>query len=144
MPHADPAARRIYMRAYYAKHGRKPQARDRDRVNASRRRWRQRPEVKMKARAAAAAFRASRPHYFAEFEGRRRARIRGTQVERIDYALVLERAAGQCGICREPLALPIEIDHVVPLARGGTHTYDNLQAAHAGCNRRKCAKVGRR
>ncbi len=91
-----------------------------------------------------AAFRARRPRYFAELESRRRAAIRATQTEPIDYVLVIEWAAGRCGICLEPLIPPIEIDHIVPIARGGTHTYDNLQAAHATCNRLKSAKLGRR
>jgi 5-methylcytosine-specific restriction endonuclease McrA len=27
--------------------------------------------------------------------------------------------------------------YIVPLSKGGTHTYDNVQCAHFGCNSRK-------
>lgn len=43
--------------------------------------------------------------------------------------------------CKQKLADPIEVDHIVPISRGGSHTYDNLQAAHANCNRKKWAKA---
>ena len=33
------------------------------------------------------------------------------------------------------------IDHVIPIARGGTHTADNLQTAHFICNARKHTKI---
>ena len=50
-----------------------------------------------------------------------------------------------CGICALPIdqqAKPGEpfsasVDHIVPLSRGGIHTYANVQAAHHLCNRRK-------
>ena len=35
----------------------------------------------------------------------------------------------------------LQMDHVVPLARGGSHTYGNLRPAHGHCNRRKHAKL---
>ena len=34
-----------------------------------------------------------------------------------------------------------EIDHVVPLAAGGTHTWDNVQLLHGRCNRAKGARL---
>jgi 5-methylcytosine-specific restriction endonuclease McrA len=33
------------------------------------------------------------------------------------------------------------IDHILPLARGGTHEPSNVQAAHFGCNAAKGARV---
>jgi 5-methylcytosine-specific restriction endonuclease McrA len=33
----------------------------------------------------------------------------------------------------------MHIDHVIPLARGGEHSYANAQAAHGPCNMRKGA-----
>jgi 5-methylcytosine-specific restriction endonuclease McrA len=35
----------------------------------------------------------------------------------------------------------MHLDHIVPLARGGEHSYANTQPAHPTCNRRKGAKV---
>lgn len=34
-----------------------------------------------------------------------------------------------------------EIDHIVPLAREGTHTWDNVQLLHGRCNRAKGARL---
>lgn len=33
------------------------------------------------------------------------------------------------------------IDHVIPLSRGGCHSWDNVRLAHLGCNARKHNKV---
>lgn len=75
-------------------------------------------------------------------EGKRRAAKLMTQVEDVDYAKVIADAKGLCGICRKPFDLfGIHVDHILPLSRGGTHTYDNLQATHAFCNMTKNAKV---
>lgn len=86
--------------------------------------------------------RVEHPERFREQWARYAARKRETEVGPVDYRQVLRDANGVCGICRMPLDLfGTEIDHIVPLARGGTHTADNLQAAHAFCNRSKGAKV---
>lgn len=68
----------------------------------------------------------------------RQARIKSTTTEFVDYDLVIAKANGVCQICYEPFDHgKIEIDHIVPLAKNGSHTYNNVQAAHASCNRRK-------
>jgi 5-methylcytosine-specific restriction endonuclease McrA len=46
----------------------------------------------------------------------------------------------QCG-CGEPLGTAFHLDHIHPLARGGSHTMDNLQITHPICNIRKGAMV---
>lgn len=33
------------------------------------------------------------------------------------------------------------IDHVVPIAKGGNHTWENVRLAHRGCNSQKAAKI---
>jgi 5-methylcytosine-specific restriction endonuclease McrA len=33
----------------------------------------------------------------------------------------------------------MEVDHILPLARGGPHRYENVQPSHGDCNRRKGA-----
>lgn len=87
--------------------------------------------------------RALMPDVFKELGARRRARQKETEVERIDFGKILREANGVCGICRKPFDLfGIEFDHIVPLARGGTHTRENIQATHSRCNRVKGAKVG--
>ncbi len=46
-----------------------------------------------------------------------------------------------CAYCLQPLAGDMHIDHVMPLARGGAHSADNLVAACARCNRAKAARA---
>lgn len=66
----------------------------------------------------------------------RRAGISGT--EHVDRAVVLERDKGICGICGEPVDRGnFHVDHIVPLSRGGEHSYANTQVAHPRCNQVK-------
>lgn len=56
--------------------------------------------------------------------------------------IVLELADGVCGICGEDVdPLDFHVDHIIPLARGGEHSYDNTQPACPPCNLRKGAKL---
>ena len=69
----------------------------------------------------------------------RKARKRGAFVERVCRSVVLKRGGGACGICRLPIN-PSEawhVDHIIPLSKGGAHSYVNTQPAHADCNVRK-------
>lgn len=77
----------------------------------------------------------------AEGVRRRRARLLSRPNESVDVSVLAERQAGLCGICGDPLAVRSEVDHVMPLSRGGSHTYDNVQLAHPACNRRKGASL---
>lgn len=73
---------------------------------------------------------------------RRRARILGAFVEDVAREVVFERDAGLCGICGAPVdAEDWHLDHVVPLALGGTHEYSNVQVAHPRCNMSKGARA---
>lgn len=58
---------------------------------------------------------------------------------------VIERDGNTCQICGEPCdendrgwgtigAKFPTLDHIIPLAKGGAHTWDNVQCAHAICN----------
>jgi len=80
----------------------------------------------------------------------RRARERGARVggERFTREQVFDRDGWICQLCLAPIdwnrtgrdPLAPSLDHVVPLDRGGTHTLDNVQAAHFACN---CSKQNR-
>lgn len=58
---------------------------------------------------------------------------------------VAERDGWICQLCDEPVdpeadrhsAAGASMDHRIPVSRGGTHTMDNVQLAHRGCNSRK-------
>lgn len=65
--------------------------------------------------------------------------------ERISRKKVLQRDRWLCGICGKPIdrdatapePLSASVDHVIALASGGSHTYENVQAAHFECNWKK-------
>lgn len=69
-----------------------------------------------------------------------------------NYHLRLARERGQehCPLCSNALdwthkTYPNrpEVDHIIPVALGGTEAADNLRVICAGCNRRMGAKLGR-
>ena len=72
-----------------------------------------------------------------------------TKVESINEKRVFIRDGWVCQIChkkikkalRGPHPLSPSIDHIIPLGKGGTHTYKNVQSAHLGCNLKKNANV---
>jgi 5-methylcytosine-specific restriction endonuclease McrA len=74
---------------------------------------------------------------------KRRARKKANgPYERIDPLKVLERDAGLCGICgRQVDPTSFEIDHIIPVSRGGLDLMSNVQLAHRSCNRKKWAKM---
>ncbi len=57
---------------------------------------------------------------------------------------IIERANRLCEYCRCSMdysAQPFVIDHIVPIAEGGTTTMENLAFACGGCNGHKYTKV---
>jgi 5-methylcytosine-specific restriction endonuclease McrA len=73
----------------------------------------------------------------------------GTECEPINPLRVFERDKYLCGICLAPVAkdravphpLAATLDHIVPIARGGGHTWNNVRCAHFMCNSRKSDKL---
>lgn len=78
---------------------------------------------------------------------RRRARERGAFVERVYRKVVFERDGWRCRLCGKPVEKAAEVpdanaptlDHIIPLAVGGAHSYANVQLAHFLCNSYKSA-----
>jgi 5-methylcytosine-specific restriction endonuclease McrA len=102
--------------------------------------WRKRnPEkVRVLRRAQRRRWRERYPAKNREQTMRYRARKLGLFVEAVDPQVVFERDEGICGICGEAVDHEkYHIDHIVALARGGEHSYKNVQLAHPSCN---CAK----
>jgi hypothetical protein len=54
-------------------------------------------------------------------------------------AAVLVRDGGRCRKCRR--AINLEIDHIVPVSKGGKTEESNLQVLCRRCNRVKCKKL---
>ena len=71
--------------------------------------------------------------------GRRALKI-AAFVESVSRQAVYERDEGVCGICHRPVSRrAFHLDHIIPLARGGEHSYANTQATHPRCNMKKHA-----
>jgi hypothetical protein len=67
---------------------------------------------------------------------RRRAMIRSApNVESVDIRVVADRDGWMCHLCNDPVSKGAwSIDHLVPLSKGGDHTYSNVKLAHHRCN----------
>ncbi len=73
---------------------------------------------------------------------KRRAIAKKVFVDYVDPQVVFARDNGICGICKKPVGASCwEIDHMIPISRGGAHAYVNVQLAHRACNRAKGAKL---
>lgn len=59
-----------------------------------------------------------------------------------NYPIVAERAGHRCEYCHAPEAIfnvPFEVDHITPLAKGGSDEPSNWALACRACNLRKSA-----
>lgn len=91
-----------------------------------------------------------------ESHARRKARIRGAmRSDRgISHRSLHKMFNGICALCNNEtqrpevwdrwdgktwMPLAPTVDHIIPVARAGTHTWDNVQLAHAHCNSLKSA-----
>lgn len=80
-----------------------------------------------------------------DYGSKKRAKKYGVEVENINIKEVFERDEWVCGICNEkvdknipyPNSQSASLDHVIPMSKGGGHTYDNVQLSHLRCNLRK-------
>lgn len=83
-----------------------------------------------------------------EADHRRRARKRDAFVAPVYRFKVYERDGWRCHLCGKPTSreeqvphpLAPTLDHVIPLAAGGTHEPSNVKTAHFLCNARKGAR----
>lgn len=69
------------------------------------------------------------------------------QGDHIDHLTLFNLHNWICNICKEaidprlrfPNIMAATVEHVIPLCKGGTHTWDNTRPAHAKCNFEKGA-----
>lgn len=109
-----------------------------DAKRARHRAWRE--ENRERAAEAAREWRRANPERSRALNGAKRARKKALPYEYIDRTEIYERDAGICGICggaTDPDNW--HLDHIIPLARGGSHLHENVQVAHPTCNQRKWA-----
>jgi len=77
----------------------------------------------------------------------RRVRLRGAVAVSYTRTSIFDRDLWTCQLCGDPVnpdlrfphRLSASIDHVVPVARGGSDTPENVQLAHLSCNASKRA-----
>ncbi len=109
--------RRQRSRAYYEAH--KPRAAE------YRRRWVEQNRARYRANLRRA-------------KGRRRDQAAGATYRECDWVAMREWFGNVCLCCGQ--SLPLQADHVIALARGGTNTIENLQPLCGPCNRHKATK----
>lgn len=120
-----------------------------DAVRAKGRRWRQaNPERQRENNrtwyannrerrdALAREWKAANPHKVSGYVQQHRALKAGAIFGDVDWAAA-QTGYTVCYLCGEPLSGDIDVDHVIPLSRGGAHSMENLRPTHASCNRSK-------
>lgn len=114
-------------------------AEDPERVRAVARAWRDRHPGVMREHAR--RWKLANPEKAAETDRRCRARrLNAPLGEPYTRSYIFERDGGRCHICGgrcDPKRF--EIDHLVPIARGGAECATNVALAHPSCNRKRSA-----
>ena len=87
-------------------------------------------------------WKAANPTRLRQYKQTRRARKRRAFKEHVSLEEVIRRDKNRCGICGTIVAIGMEsLDHVLPLSRGGEHSYRNVQLAHKRCNSSKGDRI---
>lgn len=148
--HREGEAELVKLRAYVARNIEAIRPRKREDMRRSRAADPER--ARAKSTEASRALRARDPDYFRRYyaanveRGRelarhrsasRRARIPATATALAEY--MTELLALPCAYCGA--TVDMTVDHVVPLARGGTHSAENLVAACRPCNSSKHTRL---
>ena len=106
-------------------------------------------EFRTKARIAEEAWRARNPDKVLNKNHFRRVATTGAEAEEILVEALIERDGVKCSLCPEeinfdlawPDVMSRSIEHVIPVSKGGSHTYENVTLAHLGCNIRKSDRL---
>lgn len=82
---------------------------------------------------------------------RQRAKRHGIEWDtNVSLGAVLERDGDACALCGGGMTRAVwgvysaevaSLDHIVPVSKGGSHTWDNVQAVHHLCNTRRGVKL---
>ncbi len=158
-----------YNRAYYAANKEEISAKNKiwrqahtDEIRESNRQWRANNREKERERSRKKAAKAKKENpekvrqQAAAGASTRRARRRNAPIrEDVQRLEVAERGGWICHLCDDPIdpnasyqlengknnPWYLNIDHVIPLSKGGEHSYANCKPAHARCNNRKWNKM---
>lgn len=74
--------------------------------------------------------------------------VRRNTTQQARYRARHRATQAACHICGQPINYNLKwpdpmcfvVDHLTPIAKGGTHTFDNTAAAHNHCNSKKRAR----
>lgn len=82
------------------------------------------------------------PDKVAEYTSKRRALLAAVYVEDVERIVVWGRDEGHCRKCSAFVPFKdFHLDHVIPISKGGVHSYYNVQTLCAPCNLSKGAKL---
>ena len=136
---------RVKAAAWYAAHP--------DKAKACSEAWRAKNPEKVKADCAAwsaenkdrvasigAAWKSANPDKVRIYHQNRRARSSGGKLSQGLAEQLYKLQRGKCPCCGLPLGDKYHMDHIVPLALGGSNTDDNIQLLKSKCNLNKSAK----
>lgn len=123
---------------WYRENAEIARASNRDRWN----RYREDPEWVERERARKRKEREEYPHRWVASYNARRAREKAVEgkVTAKQIIEILESQGRKCVYCQVSLDKGYEVDHIMPLALGGTNWPSNIQCLCRSCNRRKSSK----
>ena len=95
-----------------------------------------------KAKGCIAEWKAAHPEALLMYNQNRRALKKGAggKLSKGLFAKLFKLQKGKCPCCKQPLGEDYHLDHIQPLALGGSNTDDNMQLLRAKCNLQKNAK----
>lgn len=116
------------------------------------------PKTRLKRRLNAED-KADIESYKSTMRALREERLKAGKMENVTLRELIKRDGGKCYICGkkvekqrkfgkargrgEDRRMYPTIDHLIPISRGGLHTWDNVKLAHLSCNTKKGGKIRR-
>lgn len=85
-------------------------------------------------------YRLANPELVHNRKVKRKNLIAGNKISKGIIKKLYNLQKGLCVCCRKLLSSDYNVDHIMPLSRGGTHTDENIQLLCSLCNRQKHAK----
>jgi 5-methylcytosine-specific restriction endonuclease McrA len=109
----------------------------------NRNKYRDNEEFRRKKLERTSSYKKNNPDKVRSWWRKYRTKKREAWVEDVYDELVYARCGWVCMLCGERVDPKItgemgkSLDHIIPISRGGEHSYANTQLAHLVCNKRK-------